>query len=108
MQWTLLSPMVLLIVLGLIQAGVVLHARTTVRQAAMAAAEAESALGARGGDGRAVAERIVAPAGLHQVTTTIVRRGDTVSVTVSGRAPLFLDIGLATVEGHAVMPLEGP
>ncbi|MGJ6981661.1 TadE family protein [Aestuariimicrobium soli] len=107
-QWTLLAPVVMLAVLGMIQAGVVLHARTTVRQAAMAAAEAESLLGAQVGDGRAVAQRVIAPVGLQQVSTTIVRGRGTVEVTITGRAPLFFDLGLGRVEGHAVMPLEGP
>lgn len=107
LQWALLAPVVLLAVLGLVQAGVVLHARNSVRQAAMGAAEAEAVLGSRGGDGQAVAARIAAP-GVEDVTTTVVRSGGTVTVVVRGRAPVFFDLGMAGVEARAVMPLEVP
>ena len=107
-QWALLAPLVLLTVLGLIQAGVVLHARTTVRQAAMAAAESEAVLGSQPGRSRAIVDRMVAPVGMEQVTTSITRSRGSVTVVVAGRAPLFFDIGMAGVSATAVMPMEVP
>ncbi|CAI9403343.1 TadE/TadG family type IV pilus assembly protein [Aestuariimicrobium sp. T2.26MG-19.2B] len=107
-QWALLAPLVLLVVLGLIQTGVLLNARNTAHHAAMAAAETESLLGAQAGDGRAVADRILAPVGLRDSSTTITRSNESVTVVISGNAPLFFDIGLGRVEARAVMPLERP
>lgn len=107
-QWALIAPLVLLTVLGLIQVGIVLHARNIVRQAAMAAAESEAMLGARSGDADAVVSRITGPADLEAVNTTVTRERDVVTVVVTGRAQVFFDIGVARVEGRAVMPVEQP
>lgn len=106
-QWAVLTPVLLLAILGVVQAGVVLHARTVVRDAAAAVAQQQSRAGASPGEARAVAERVTAPADLEQLQVIVDDSGALVSVTVTGRAPVFFDVGLATVSATAVMPKEG-
>ena len=106
-QWAALVPLVLLAVLGLIQGAVVLHARTTVKDAAAAVAQQQARVGAVAAEAQATAERITAPADLTSLTVSVEVSGDLVRVTVSGKAPVFFDLGLATVSATAVMPKEG-
>ncbi|MFT3860023.1 TadE/TadG family type IV pilus assembly protein [Micropruina sp.] len=105
-QWALLIPVVLLAVLGTIQAGIWLHARTVAGQAAGAAAE--QVAWSRGSDGDAVAmgRRIAGAGGLQDATVRIERSAGTVRVTVSGRAAMIIDLGMGTVTEFALMPLE--
>ena len=105
-QWALLISALMLIVLGTIQSGVWLHGRNVAAQAASAAAE-HVAWG-RGSDGEAVAmgRRIASAGGLTGADVRVERRAETVRVTVSGYAPLIIDLGLGNVAEHAVMPLE--
>lgn len=107
-QWALLTPLVLLSVLGLIQAGVLLHARTGVRQAALAAAETQSLLGADSDTASSTAHRVASGADVRDIRTTVVVNPDTVTVTVTGRARVFFDIGQSRVQATAIWPREAP
>lgn len=108
LQWALLTPVLLLCILGLVQAGVVLHARNTVRHAAMAAAEAQALAGAREQDAAAVVHRMTQRSDVRQVVTTVHRVDGTVTVTVQGKVPLLLGVGSMDAAATATMPLEVP
>ncbi len=105
-QWALLIPVVMLVVLGTIQAGIWLHARTVASQAAGAAAEqiawsrSSSREACRGGRRAARCGRPLDPA------VQIDRSGGNVRVTVIGRPALIVDLGLGAVTEHVLMPLE--
>lgn len=102
-QWALLTPLVMLLTLGLVQLGVWLHARTVAGEAAATVAD----LMAAGGTGASAAgERIAAAGGLHDVAITTVQDAGLVIVTVSGRAPIFLDVGQGQIAERAVLPAE--
>lgn len=104
-QWALLAPLLMLLTLGLVQLGVWLHARTVVGEAAATVAD----LMASGSPGAAAAgERLVATAGLDEVAISSVVSGGTVVVTVSGRVPIFFDIGQGRIVERAVLPAEVP
>jgi hypothetical protein len=105
-QWALLIPVVMLVVLGTIQAGIWLYARTVAGQAAGAAAEQVAWSRGSDGDAAAMGERIAASGGLQGAHVRIDRSAGTVRVTVSGRAPLIVDFGLGTIVEYALMPLE--
>ncbi len=107
-QWAVLTPLVMLMVIGVIQAGVVLAARTTVRQAAMAGAETMAVAGSGGGPGAAVAVRLAVSAGLSSVDVSTSVDGGMARVHVQARAQVFFDIGQGLVSADAVMPLEQP
>jgi len=104
-QWTVLTPVLLLAVLGTIQAGILMHGHNVAENAAQAAAQAESAYQA-GGTGTEQALAIAESGGLVD-THVAVRRGPTrVEVEVTARIPIFLDIGQSRVAETASAPIE--
>lgn len=102
-QWAILTPVVLVLVLGLVQLGVWLHARTAAGEAAATAADLQAA-----GLPHAVeaGERIATAAGLRSVTITSETDQEVVVVTVTGRAALFFDVGQGMIQERAVSPRE--
>lgn len=112
LSWALLVPLLFVLVLGLVQTGVWLHSRTTVTFAAAAAAEeaARYSVSATGSGqveaAEAMAERIMARAGLQQAEVTVTVEADTVRVVVSAKAPVFFDVGQSVVQAQAAMPRE--
>lgn len=107
-QWTLIAPVVLLAVLGLVQVGSWLHARNAAASAALAGAETQSWADAAQGSGAAVAERIASQAGLREVVVRVEQSGGLVAVEVTGRADSFFPIGLTRVRSRALQPMERP
>lgn len=107
-QWAVLTPVVLLAILGLIQTGIWLHGRTAAANAALAGAEAQSLSGASGGAGERVARRVAEQAGLLDVQVNVGRGQREVSVEVSARVDSFFTVGQTRVHSRAVMPQEEP
>ena len=105
-QWALLIPVLMLVVLGTIQAGIWLHGRTVAAQAAGAAAEQVAWARGSDGDAAAMGRRIAAAGGLQGAQVSIGRSAGSVRVTVTARAALIVDLGLGVVIEHAVLPLE--
>ncbi|NNG20536.1 hypothetical protein HJ590_13360 [Naumannella sp. ID2617S] len=105
-QWAVITPVLLLTLLGGLQAGLWWHGRNTVLQAAAAAAEAESALGAGHGAGHSAATAVANAGGLSEVSVTVRRGAGRVDVDVSGRVPLLVDLGMSAVTERASAPLE--
>lgn len=104
-QWTLLTPVLLLAVLGTIQAGILMHGHNVAENAAQAAAQAESAYQA-GGTGTEQALAIAQVGGLVD-TRVAVRRGPTkVEVEVTALIPIFFDLGQGRVTEIASAPIE--
>lgn len=102
-QWAVLTPVALLLLLGLVQVGVWLHARTVAGQAAATVAD----LSASGSpDAGAAGRRIAATAGLEKVTITTNVTAELVQVTLTARAPVFFDFGQGAISETAVMPRE--
>lgn len=102
-QWALLTPLVMLLTLGLVQLGVWLHARTVASDAAATVADLMAA-----GDPAAAGagQRIASGGGLQQVTVTSTRDGELAVVTVTGRVPIFFDLGQGRIAERAVLPVE--
>lgn len=105
-QWAILVPVLLVLVLGLVQLGVWLYARSVASQAAAAVADLRAAGVRHQAEAKHVGERIATGGGLAEVAISFQDDADTVVVTVSGRAPLFFDIGQGLVLERAVLPLE--
>ncbi len=104
-QWAALTPLILLLTLGSIQAGVWLHARNVAHEAAATGAELACVAQPDGG-ARDAALGVARQGGLEHATVAISRSDGWVSVTVSGRAPLVLDIGVGRVHQVVQMPVE--
>lgn len=105
-QWAILMPTLLALVLGLVQLGVWLHSRTVAGQAAAVVADLRASGTAADGAARDAGRRVATSGGLHQVTIRVDTDADRLVVTVSGRAPLFLDLGQGVIIERAVLPLE--
>ncbi|PKQ22440.1 MAG: hypothetical protein CVT65_13320 [Actinobacteria bacterium HGW-Actinobacteria-5] len=105
-QWALLLPLLLALVLGLVQLGVWLHSRTVAAQAAAAVADLRATGPAAEAAAREAGRRIAAGGGLEQVEIAVDADADHLVVTVSGRAPLFFDIGQGRITERAVLPVE--
>ena len=105
-QWAVLTPLVLLIVLGLLQGGLWLSGRTVAQQAAAAAAEEAALVAAAPGRAEAMAQRIAAAGGLRDVSVHVARGPAEVRAVVSGRMPTFVDLGQTVVVEGATRPRE--
>jgi hypothetical protein len=105
-QWAILLPTVLLLVLGLVQMGVWLFSRTVAAQAAATVADLRAAGPGVDAAAREAGHRVAARGGLEHVQISVDAVGGHLVVTVSGRAPLFFDVGQGRIEERAVLPLE--
>lgn len=96
----------MLVTLGLIQAGLWLHARNVAERAATAAVDA-----ARGSDGSVgsaeeLGSALAHAGGLEDVSVTVTRGNAVVSATVTANASLIIDLGFARISETATAPRE--
>ena len=97
--------MILLVLLGTIQAGILLHGRTVVHNAAVLAAEQAARLHPDA-DPAASATAFAEDAGIKQVSVDTAVTQSEVRVTVTGRVLLFFDVGQSRVTAEVVRPKE--
>lgn len=105
-QWTILMPMVLLVIFGIIQVGLWAHGRTVAGNAAAAAAEEASLLHATSGAGAELGRRVAARGGLERLEVSVTVGATEVTATVSGRMPTFFDAGQTHVTQQVTRPRE--
>lgn len=104
-EWSLLAPALLLILLGAVQIATVWHARSVAFHAAATGAEVGSAHDASPGVAADAARRVAESSGLREVVVDVSRGGPDVRVRVAGRAPAVLDVATA-VERTVTLPKE--
>jgi hypothetical protein len=102
----LLTPVVMFAILGTFQAGVWYHGRNTALHAAQAAAEAERVLQPAGGAGQRAAESVGTQGGLTDMAVSVSRSATTVTVTMTARVPMFINIGVGRFTEHVTVPRE--
>lgn len=105
-QWAMLMPLVLALVLGLVQLGVWLHARTVAAQAAAAVADLRAVGPAAEVQARTTGRRIATEGGLEQVQISVEADAGHLVVTLSARTPVFFDVGQGRIVERAVLALE--
>ncbi|HET9873248.1 MAG TPA: TadE/TadG family type IV pilus assembly protein [Propionibacteriaceae bacterium] len=105
-QYALVFPAVILSTLGIIQAGVWLHGRHVIAQAAHAAADASRSADAGSSAGGAAARRVTDVGGLRAVAISVQRTPTQVAVTVTATIPMFFELGLGTLSETAIAPVE--
>lgn len=105
-QWAMLMPLLMVLLLGAIQVGMMWHGRNTVRHAAAAAAEVEAFHGASPGSGQRTALRIASAGGITDLTVTVARSMGRVDVEASASVPVLVDLGLGRVTERASAPIE--
>jgi len=105
-QFALVWPVLLLVTLGIIQAGIWLHARNVAHRVVTAAVD--TARGSTGTVGQAqeLGADLAAAGGLGEVSLEVVRGATTATATVTARAPLILDLGFGGLHESASAPLE--
>jgi len=105
-QWTLLAATVVLVVIASVQTAIVLHTRSVVANAALAAAEARALLGASGDAAGEAARNVASQSGLTSVSVTTSLEPTVVTVTVTGPVPVLVGLGPRQVSATATIPRE--
>jgi Flp pilus assembly protein TadG len=105
-QFALVWPVLMLVTLGILQAGIWLHARNVAHRVVTAAVD--TARGSAGSldEARELGADLARAGGLGDVTLQVSRGPRSVTATVTGEAPLVLDLGLGRVQETASAPLE--
>jgi Flp pilus assembly protein TadG len=104
-QWAVLFSLLMLLTLGIIQAGIHMHGRNVAQRAATAAVDAARGSFGSVTDAQQVAQGIAQSGGLQGVTIRISRGATTVTADVSGSAPAILDLA-GRIHESASAPLE--
>ena len=102
----LVGSVIVFAILAVFQTAVWYSGRQDTLNAAQAAAEAERVLHPASGAGQAAASAIASQKGLQDVSVTVSRGAETVTVVVSARVPMFVDIGVGRFTERASMPRE--
>lgn len=105
-QFALIWPLLLLVSLGIIQAGIWVHGHNVANRAANAAADAASGSYGSTAEARQIAEGIARSGGLSGVDVSVSSGAAVVDVTVSGTAPTLLDLPLGRIHETASAPVE--
>jgi len=105
-QYAVIFPALMLVTLGIVQAGVWIHGHNVALRAANAAVDI--ARGSYGTTAQAhdAAVDLARTGGLHDVEVSVSPRGSQVSVTVTARAPLLFEVGLGQIHETATAPVE--
>ena len=105
-QWAILWPLLMLVTLGVIQAGIFLHGRNVAQRAATAAVDVARGSYGTAADAQHIAEAIASSGGLKNLSVRVQRTGTTASADVSGDAPMIFDLSLGRITETATAPLE--
>ena len=105
-QWAVLWPALMLVTLGIIQAGIFLHGRNVAQRAATAAVDVARGSYGSAADAQHLAANIAASAGLRDVSVRVQRSGTTVTADISATAPMIFDLRLGRISETASAPLE--
>ena len=105
-QLAVVFPLLMLLTLGIVEAGLWLHARNVAQRAATAAVDVARGSYGSAGEGEQRGRDLAASAGLTDVVVHVDRGPERVSARVRAHATLVLDLGLGTIEETAAGPRE--
>ena len=105
-QLVVAFPLLMLLTLGVIQAGVWLHGRNVAQRAAVAAVDVGRGSYGTVEDAQQRGRELATAGGLRDVSVRVTRGPGGVSAQVQARATLLLDLGLASLDETAAAPLE--
>jgi Flp pilus assembly protein TadG len=105
-QWAVLWPLLMLLTLGIIQAGIFLHGRNVAQRAATAAVDAARGSYGSAGDAEQLGATIASSGGLRNTSVRVRRTGSTVTADVSAYPPMIFDLDLGRIDETAAAPLE--
>jgi Flp pilus assembly protein TadG len=105
-QWAVLWPALMLLTLGIIQAGIFLHGRNVAQRAATAAVDAARGSYGSAAEAEHLAANIASSGGLKNISVRVQRTGTTVSADVSASSPMIFDLQLGRIIETAAAPME--
>lgn len=105
-QLAVILPTLMLVTLGIIQAGLWIHGHDVAIRAANAAADVARGSYGRTAEAERRAEDLAVAGGLSDVVVNVQPGPVRVAVTVSGHVPLMFDVGLGRISESATAPLE--
>ena len=105
-QWAVLWPALMLLTLGIIQAGIFLHGRNVAQRAATAAVDAARGSYGSAAEAEHLAANIASSGGLKNISVHVQRTGTTVSADVSASSPMIFDLRLGRITETATAPME--
>ena len=105
-QWAVLFSLLMLVTLGIIQAGIVLHGRNVAQRAATAAVDVARGSYGTTAEAEELGDDIARSAGLEAVSVRVTRGAAQVTADVTGQAPAILAIGISRVHESASAPME--
>ena len=105
-QWAVMFSLLMLLTLGIIQAGIYLHGRNVAQRAATSAVDVARGSYGTIGEAEELANDIARSGGLRDVSIRVSRGATSVTADVSGNAPAILDIGVSHIHEIASAPLE--
>jgi len=105
-QFALIWPLLLLVSLGIIQAGIWIHGHNVANRAAHAAADAASGSYGSSAEASQIAEGIARSGGLTDVVVQVSTTATVAEVAVTGSAPSLLDLPLGRIHETASAPVE--
>lgn len=105
-QLAVVFPLLMLLTLGIVEAGLWMHARNVAERAASAAVDVARGTYGTAGEGEARARDLTTAAGLTDVVVHVERGPQRVTADVSVHATPVLDLGLGTIRETASGPRE--
>jgi Flp pilus assembly protein TadG len=105
-QWAVLWPLLMLLTLGIIQAGIFLHGRNVAQRAATAAVDAARGSYGSAGEAEQLGATIAGSGGLRNISVRVRRTGSTVTADVTAYPPVIFDLNVGRINETAAAPLE--
>ena len=105
-QYAVILPLLLLVTLGIIQAGVWLHGHNVAARAASAAVDVARGSFGSTAEAQEQAADLATAGGLLDVRVSVTRGAGRVTAAVSARAPVIFPVGLGRISETATAPLE--
>jgi len=105
-QWAVLWPLLMLLTLGIIQAGIFLHGRNVAQRAATAAVDVARGSYGSAADAEHLGESIASSGGLKSISVRVQRTWTAVTADVSAYPPMIFDLDLGRINETAIAPLE--
>jgi Flp pilus assembly protein TadG len=105
-QWAVLWPALMLLTLGIIQAGIFLHGRNVAQRAATAAVDAARGSYGSTAEAERLATNIASSGGLKSISIRVQRTTTAVNADVSAYAPMIFNLHLGRINETATAPVE--